>query len=182
MLRKSKYLYFGRLAQQFSLFLCAILSLDTQHGRFEIDNDSSWALPYTAASETAIEALFAEAGEESTVKTELAMGEEGMEWVTSREIKDAYDNAYSQIADLHNSEGMPHPLAQMILNPFFRKCVLKPFKEKRERVKQNPANRQSVVVLDCFAGFGTGIVCLKKLGIEIRKVIHVEHDKAATHV
>jgi site-specific DNA-cytosine methylase len=33
-----------------------------------------------------------------------------------------------------------------------------------------------------FAGIGSGIVCLKRLGIAIEKIIHVEHDKVATHV
>jgi site-specific DNA-cytosine methylase len=42
--------------------------------------------------------------------------------------------------------------------------------------------KNGIVVLDCFAGIGTAIVVLKKLGIKIRKVIHVEHDKISTHV
>ena len=33
-----------------------------------------------------------------------------------------------------------------------------------------------------FAGIGSGIVSLKRLGINIKKVIHVEHDKIATLV
>jgi site-specific DNA-cytosine methylase len=33
-----------------------------------------------------------------------------------------------------------------------------------------------------FAGIGSVIVCLKRLGIAIEKIIHVEHDKVATHV
>jgi site-specific DNA-cytosine methylase len=35
---------------------------------------------------------------------------------------------------------------------------------------------------DMFSGIGSGLVSLKRLGIKIRKVIHVEHDKIATHV
>jgi site-specific DNA-cytosine methylase len=35
---------------------------------------------------------------------------------------------------------------------------------------------------DMFSGIGSGLVSLKRLGIKIRKVIHVEHDKVATHV
>jgi hypothetical protein len=38
------------------------------------------------------------------------------------------------------------------------------------------------VVLDCFAGVGTGLVALKRLQINVAKVIHVEHDKVASHV
>jgi hypothetical protein len=48
--------------------------------------------------------------------------------------------------------------------------------------KSQKENDNGIVVLDCFAGIGTAIVVLKKLGIKIRKVIHVEHDKIATHV
>ena len=33
-----------------------------------------------------------------------------------------------------------------------------------------------------FAGIGSGLVSLKRLGIAISKVIHVEHDRVATHV
>lgn len=33
-----------------------------------------------------------------------------------------------------------------------------------------------------FAGIGSGLVSLKRLGIKISKVIHVEHDKIATHI
>jgi site-specific DNA-cytosine methylase len=35
---------------------------------------------------------------------------------------------------------------------------------------------------DMFSGIGSGLVSLKRLGIKISKVIHVEHDKIATHV
>ena len=42
--------------------------------------------------------------------------------------------------------------------------------------------QDDIVVLDCFAGIGTAIVVLKKLGIKIQKVIHCEHDKISTHV
>lgn len=34
---------------------------------------------------------------------------------------------------------------------------------------------------DVFAGIGSGIISLKRLGIDMRKIIHVEHDKVATH-
>jgi site-specific DNA-cytosine methylase len=33
-----------------------------------------------------------------------------------------------------------------------------------------------------FAGIGSSLVSLKRLGIKIHKVIHVEHDKIATLV
>jgi hypothetical protein len=32
-----------------------------------------------------------------------------------------------------------------------------------------------------FAGIGSGIVALKRLGIPIKTIIHVEHDPVANH-
>lgn len=32
-----------------------------------------------------------------------------------------------------------------------------------------------------FAGIGSGIVALKRLGIKIQTIIHVEHDPVASH-
>lgn len=34
---------------------------------------------------------------------------------------------------------------------------------------------------DVFAGIGSGIISLKRLGIDIKKIIHVEHDPIASH-
>lgn len=57
------------------------------------------------------------------------------------------------------------------------------FQERVESAKQDSSKLCSrATVLDVFAGVGTGIVVLKRLGIDIGKVIHVEHDKIATHV
>jgi site-specific DNA-cytosine methylase len=33
-----------------------------------------------------------------------------------------------------------------------------------------------------FAGIGSAIVSLKRLGVAMAKIIHCEHDKVATHV
>lgn len=32
-----------------------------------------------------------------------------------------------------------------------------------------------------FAGIGSGIVALKRLGIQMQTIVHVEHDPVATH-
>ena len=32
-----------------------------------------------------------------------------------------------------------------------------------------------------FAGIGSGIVALKRLGIPMKRIIHVEHDPVANH-
>lgn len=51
----------------------------------------------------------------------------------------------------------------------------------QDRMKQ-PNARWGAVVLDCFAGVGTALCVLKRLEIEIQKIIFVEHDKVARHV
>ena len=38
------------------------------------------------------------------------------------------------------------------------------------------------MVVDLFGGMGAGIVCLKRLGIAMSTVIHVEHDEVANAV
>jgi hypothetical protein len=42
---------------------------------------------------------------------------------------------------------------------------------------------QSLICLskDLFAGIGSGIIALKRAGISIKRIIHVEHDKVASH-
>jgi hypothetical protein len=45
-----------------------------------------------------------------------------------------------------------------------------------------PCDFSPVFFQNLFGGIGTSIVVLKRLGISIQKIIHVEHDKVATHV
>jgi hypothetical protein len=58
----------------------------------------------------------------------------------------------------------------------------KRFFEMSKRIKQGKTLRRPAVVLDCFAGIGSAVVALKKLGISSEKIVHIEHDKVATHV
>eukprot|EP00934_Nitzschia_sp_Nitz4_P006665 Nitzschia sp. Nitz4//NODE_159_length_47236_cov_74.723851//8621//10611//NITZ4_additional_000004-RA//-1//CDS//3329531731//6655//frame0 len=44
------------------------------------------------------------------------------------------------------------------------------------------SQKRDAVVLDLFGGIGSAVVALKRLGISIKRVIHVEHDKIANHV
>lgn len=55
-------------------------------------------------------------------------------------------------------------------------------KEFEKVVQQRKDNLRPAVVLDVFAGVGAALVVLKRLGIDISKVVHVEHDEIATHV
>ena len=52
----------------------------------------------------------------------------------------------------------------------------------REWFQRLPIVHRSAVVLDLFGGIGSGQLALKRLGIPLARVIHVEHDKLATHV
>jgi len=47
---------------------------------------------------------------------------------------------------------------------------------------QAKSKKKRAVVMDLFGGIGAAVVCLKRLGIGMSKVIHVEHDKIANHV
>ena len=51
----------------------------------------------------------------------------------------------------------------------------------RER-EANPELKRRAVVLDVFSGIGGAEIALKKLGIDIQRVIVVEHDPVARHV
>ena len=41
--------------------------------------------------------------------------------------------------------------------------------------------KNSIFLQDVFAGIGSGVISLKRLGIDMKTIIHVEHDKIATH-
>jgi hypothetical protein len=43
-------------------------------------------------------------------------------------------------------------------------------------------NKRGAVIVDLFGGIGAGIVCLKRLGIKIDRIIHVEHYQVANVV
>lgn len=58
---------------------------------------------------------------------------------------------------------------------------LNKFRLKQAKAKIRPQS-QAVVVLDLFGGIGSAIVALMRLNIDIRKVVHVEHDKVANYV
>ena len=51
----------------------------------------------------------------------------------------------------------------------------------RSRV-QNTSMKPGATVVDLFSGIGAGLLCLKRIGIKIDTVIHVEHCKVADAV
>ena len=111
--------------------------------------------------------------------TTLPPNETALEWVTRRDIFGAYKTAFGNLAALENNDQCEHPLAKLRTHEDYIEGIEAPF----ERLKAGrTVDRKPAVVLDVFAGIGTGVVVLKRLGIGIQKVIHVEHDKVATHV
>ena len=46
----------------------------------------------------------------------------------------------------------------------------------------NLSTKRGAIVVDLFAGIGAGLLCLKRTGIKIDKVIHVEHCRVANAV
>ncbi len=59
----------------------------------------------------------------------------------------------------------------------YNSCV----QEFRKRVKNEP-KLKTLRVLDLFCGIGSGTLVLKKIGIPLHTVVHVEHDPVAMYV
>jgi len=56
------------------------------------------------------------------------------------------------------------------------------FTKHKKECLQHPENKRDANVLDVFSGIGCGIVALKRIGISIDRVFHVDHHKAARFV
>mmetsp|Transcript_10420 Transcript_10420/g.15921 ORF Transcript_10420/g.15921 Transcript_10420/m.15921 type:complete len:775 (-) Transcript_10420:120-2444(-) len=106
-----------------------------------------------------------------------------LEWIDQRTFKKAYDNAKDQEARIYNEDKLEHETDKFhFLTPKYNENYVQPFELRVKRIKDGTEKHRSATVLDCFAGIGTGIVVLKKLGIAIKKIIYIEHDKVARHV
>jgi hypothetical protein len=103
-------------------------------------------------------------------------------WVTNRELYAAYETAVKQESAFYNADGDAHPLDRLMTHEDYIDGIVKPFEHLLASVEAGKTPRRSAVVLDAFAGMGTGIVVLKRLKIDIAKIVHVENDKVSTHV
>lgn len=137
------------------------------HGVVALDNTAEWATLYEAAVDKI------GLNEFEDTKTH---------WVTYRELYDAYETAAKQESAFYNADGDAHPLDRLLTHNDYIAGIVKPFDDLMQSVEAGKTPRRSVVVLDAFAGIGTGIVVLKRLKIDIAKIIHVENDKVSTHV
>lgn len=134
-----------------------------------------------------------------------------LEWVTPIDIESVYNTVKKQENELYNNDGLPgklvvvfhiHEIAiesvimsylayflvataakQILLtHSVYCKLVEEPFAKHCAQRQEHPETLRKAVVLDAFAGVGTGVAVIKKLGIAIEKVVTIEKDKVATHV
>jgi hypothetical protein len=96
-------------------------------------------------------------------------------WVGEQQIQAAFHTSVTQDTEVRNVDGIVDNRKE------FEVEVLRYHKLVQD-VKSGRSARRGCVVLDCYAGVGTGVLVLKRLKIQVAKVIHVEHDKVATHV
>jgi hypothetical protein len=143
------------------------------HGIEEVQDAECWATLFEAAVEHGIERLDVRQEDDSDFD---------LHWVTRTEIHAAYQTACRQEAALFNADGEDHPLDRLRTHQDYKDSVVLPFENLCKDVASGIIPRKKVVILDAFAGVGSAILVLKRLGIAISTVIHVEHDKVSTHV
>lgn len=95
--------------------------------------------------------------------------------ITKSQVVKANANADTQV---RNNDQIERPGDLLLLNEEY----LEHQKDFMKVAKQRKKDLRPAVVLDVFAGVGAALVVLKRLGIAMSTVIHVEHDKIATHV
>lgn len=137
------------------------------------DPDKNWCVLFQAATN----ALYEE--EKRKILSETPTEE--LVWVEEREIRSAYDTCRRQNAAVWNDDGCAHAASILRSSDEFKQ-VASHYDKCIQDVKLGHSPRRRCVVLDCFAGIGTGLVVLKRLKIDVAKVIYVEHDKVAKHV
>jgi hypothetical protein len=148
------------------------------HGLEVLPKNDEWASLYEAACERIGEPNYSDQDDGNDYEEHS-----DFRWVTKMEIYDSYKTYKYQESAFYNADGDAHPLDRLLTHPDYMKGIVQPYEALCKRAQEmKDADRPRVVVLDAFAGVGTGIVALKRLGIDIAKVIHVEHDKVATHV
>ena len=146
------------------------------HGAYRVDGN--WAGPYEAAS-----ANFQNEFLEDACSLMVGASESPPQppipqlLFSHKEVHKKYDSLKRQEQELHNQDGLPEAASFCNTSPEYEKNRL-----WFQSCLQDRQERKPLVVLDMFAGVGTALVVLKKLEIAIQKIIHVEHDKVATHV
>ena len=134
-----------------------------------------WAPPVTAAIEEALLAV-----EEGEMLCPEFYRE--LESKYRKQIEETYTTAKAQETEVSNDSNLAAECQRLLTNADYQDGVLQPFQRRLQSMETGRQEKKAAVVLDAFAGIGTGVLCLKRLGIDMRKVIHIEHDKVATWV
>ena len=141
-------------------------------------NDEEWAPPYLCCEQKSNE-LF----EKGYVPMDSGMSEmlceEDKREVDREHICEAYELSRKNINRKDFQEVNPAHIPRT--SEDYIAAVVKPF-QRLKKIKQEESTRQGITVIDVFSGIGTAVLCLMRNSISIRKVIHVDHDKVATHV
>jgi len=106
------------------------------------------------------------------------------EWIDRNVVKKATSSAKAIESKYHNeSVKKIHEFYRLNVthSPSYQNCVMQPFQDQVKQIAGGEKMR-GLVVLDCFAGVGTGTTALKRLCINISKIIYIDHDKVAKHV
>ena len=99
--------------------------------------------------------------------------------ITRKQLEGQSYAAHNNEQQMFNSERFPSPASVAWTHPKYPfNC--KALASLKNKVAKN--GKRGIVVIDCFAGIGTLLVALKRLGIRIQKYIYVDHDPVAKHV
>jgi len=104
----------------------------------------------------------------------------GNEIIGKSIINEKTRNAECQQAYFFNNQDLPDPISMLETSEMYvhRRFKFRKILEERSRMTKKP----SMVVLSLFGGIGTALVALKRLDIDIKRHVHVEHNSVATHV
>lgn len=105
-----------------------------------------------------------------------------LEWIDKRRVHDAYNTAKNQESQMHNDDGLEQAHDKLWVSDEYHPKYYQPFYNRVKEMEDEPEKRKKAVVLDCFAGVGTGVLVLKRLQIAMKKIIYIDHDKVARHV
>lgn len=137
------------------------------HGAFA-KNDGTFAGPFEEASVKIEKILMGEMAPDSQQRPTK---------YTKSQLQGQYDSYKNAEMILHNQDEQVSPDAILDTSPEYLEN-----RKQFQFLASRKGEKEPCVVLDMFAGVGTAIVVLKRLGISMTRVIHCEHDKVATHV
>jgi len=105
-----------------------------------------------------------------------------LEWIDKRRLRDAYNIDKKQESQMFNDDQDEKAKDKLMTHQEYHPKFLQPFHNRVKEMEDEPEKRRNAVVLDCFAGVGTGVLVLKRLQIAMKKIIYIDHDKVARHV